>query len=341
MLTLMTRLHSFKRTCIALTISITMMSLSPGWLPASAQQPNSVEKGALNLLLTVTDKNRVPVSTLRREDLRVLEDGRPREIGDFKWQPGQAFSLIVMLDMSMSQERVIPVAKQVSVDFVNLAVRPGKDSVGIISFTGEPKLEQELTGNPEEARRAIERVKFTPPSGYIPGVVVTGNPPRQPTGAMLQGSSAIWDSVAFAAEQFSAQASTSSCRALILITDGQDTSSRRKLNEAVEAAIKSGVVVYSIGIGDEYYNGTNKDDLRKISERTGGRAFFPEMVRDLRAAFQEIEQALHSQYSISLGPSGNKADGKLHKIKIELVNPELRRQGLVLSYQQAYYAGNN
>lgn len=333
----MARLHRFARTRILLIIMCMSLSL----LSSNAQQVSSSGNGVVNLSLTVIDKNKMAVSTLHREDLRVLLDGAQQEINELKWQTGQPLSVIVVLDMSISQERVIPVAKQVSREFVNSVIRPGKDNVGLISFTGEAKLEQELTGNLEQVRRAIERVEFTPPAGYVSGGIITSQPPKQGTGQALQGSTSIWDTVGFAAEKFGAQSSASPLRAAILITDGQDTSSKRKLTEAVEVAIKSGVIIYSIGIGDEDYGGPNEGDLRKISERTGGRAFFPDKVKDLRAAFAEIEQALHSQYSISFTPASNKADGKAHKIKIELVNPELRKQGLLLSYQQGYYAKSN
>ncbi|MBA2731871.1 MAG: VWA domain-containing protein, partial [Acidobacteria bacterium] len=223
-------------------------------------------------------------------------------------------------------------------------IRPGKDSVGVITFTGEAKFEQELTSDLEQVRRAIERVEFKPPPpppGYIGLPIIVSNPSKLPKISPDQttlGSTAIWDAISFASEKVGIQGSDNPRRVIILITDGGDTSSKRKLNEAVEAAIKYGVTVYSMGIGDEYYGGTNEDALRKISERTGGRAFFPKKVKDLQPAFVAIEQELRSQYIISYSPASRKTDNKMRKIKIEIVNPELRKQDLRLSYQQGYYA---
>ena len=98
------------------------------------------------------------------------------------------------------------------------------------------------------------------------------------------------------------------------------------------------MAVYSIGIGDEYYGGIDEGGLRKISEQTGGRAFIPGKLQDLQPAFAQIEQELRSQYLISYSPAGRKADDRLRKLKIEIVNPELRKRGLRLSYRQGYYA---
>jgi VWFA-related protein len=327
----------------ALPSSILIAVLMPlCLLPISGQQPqpsSSGNSGAVNLFFTVTDKTGRAVTTLRREDIRVLEDGRPQEITGLATQNDKPLSIAIMLDMSISQERVIPIAKRGSRELVDAIIRSGKDNVGVVTFTGEAKLEQELTADLDEVRQAIERVKFEPPPGYSKGVgkIVVGLPPKTDPALLTQGSTAIWDSVWFAAEKISLQSSPDTRRAIILITDGNDTSSKRKLNEAVESAIKSGVVVHSIGIGDEYYGGTSEGDLRKISERTGGRAYFPKKVKDLHAVFEEIGQELRSQYLVSYSSTGVKAPDKMHKIKIELVNPELRKLGLQLSYQQGYF----
>jgi VWFA-related protein len=324
-------------------------------LLVSAQQSSLNGDRAVSLLFTAIDKNKHFVTTLRKEDIRVIEDGVQQEIAAFGQQTDKPLSIVIMLDMSVSQERVIPIAKFVSREFVDSIVRPGKDSVGVITFTREAKFEQELTTDLEQVRRAIERVEFKPPPGYarggliitdlskLPGMIVT-NPsklPKPTADQLIPGSTAIWDAISFASEKSGAQVSDKPRRIIILITDGEDTSSKRKLNEAVESAIKSGVAVYSMGIGDEYYGGTNKDALQKISDRTGGRAFFPKIVQDVRDAFVGIEQELRAQYLFSYSPVSRKSDNKLHKLKIEIINPELRRQGLLLSYPQGYLARTN
>ncbi len=335
----MPHLHKQTRALPSLLVLFMLLALL---LPVSAQQvPSTNDGGAVNLMFTAIDKKKHFVTTLRKEDIRVTEDGVPQEITAFGQQTDQSLSIVMILDMSISQERVIPIAKQVSLAFVNSLARSGKDSIGIISFTGEAKFEQELTGDLEQVRRAIGRLEFVPPTGYMGNGQVVDKPPILNTDKIPQGSTAIWDTISFATEKFGAQASDSPRRAIILFTDGNDTSSQNKLTKAAETAIKSGVVVYSIGIGDEYYGGVAEGPLRKISEQTGGRAFFPKIVQDVRDAFAGIEQELRSQYSFSYSPARRKTGDGLRKVKIEIINPELRKQELQLSYPQGYYTRSN
>ena len=91
-------------------------------------------------------------------------------------------------------------------------------------------------------------------------------------------------------------------RAIILLSDGDDTSSTIKRQDAIDAAIKNNVAVYSIGIGDPELYKVEQDSLRKISDRTGGRAFFPRDDVELGAAFAQIQQELRSQYVIAYSP---------------------------------------
>lgn len=338
----MSQLHKRARPCSFLIILFMLLGLV---LPASAQQaPSTSDSGAVSFVFTAIDKQKHFVTTLRKEDIRVMEDGAQQEITAFGQQTNKPLSIVIMLDVSMSQERIIPIAKFVSQEFLNSIVRQGKDSVGVLTFTSEPKFEQELTSDLEQVRRAIERVEVKRPPGYVPGPVMVANPARLPQISrtqMLLGSTAIWDAISFASEKIGAQTSDNPRRLIILITDGEDTSSKLKLDEAMETAIKSGAAVYSVGIGDEDYGGPNKDVLRKISERTGGRAFFPKLVQDVRDAFTEIGQELRSQYLFSYSSASKKSGDKLRKVKIEIVNPELRKQDLRLSYQQGYYARSN
>ncbi|HEV7842935.1 MAG TPA: hypothetical protein VGO69_04520, partial [Pyrinomonadaceae bacterium] len=91
-----------------------LMAMLLGLLPVNAQQqqPSSGNSGVVNLFFTVTDKTGRAITTLRREDIRVLEDGRPQEIAGFTPQTDKPLAIVVMLDMSVSQENVIPIAKR-------------------------------------------------------------------------------------------------------------------------------------------------------------------------------------------------------------------------------------
>jgi VWFA-related protein len=209
----------------------------------------------------------------------------------------------------------------------------------VVSFTGETTLEQGFTVNIERLRRAIDRVEFIPPSGYIGGgVVVNGTPPISGTNQSLAGSTAIWDAIWATSEELISSSAENTRRAIILLTDGEDTSSRMKIHEAIERAQKADALIYAIGIGDRYSFNVDEGSLRKITERTGGRAYFPRHARDLRDAFAQIEKDLREQYLVAYSPSNKARDGSYRKIEIQLVNPALRDQNLKLNYRTGYFA---
>jgi Ca-activated chloride channel family protein len=296
-----------------------------------------VETDLTNILFTAVDKQKRFVTNLRQEDIRVLEDGQPQEVFTFSRQTDLPLSLAIVIDTSASEERTLPIEKAAAASFVDAVLRPEKDEVAVVSFTGDATLEQGLTGNVASVRRAINRVEFVPPAGYIGGGQVAGTPPISGTNQSLAGSTAIWDALWVTSEEVLTQTSDKTRRAIILLTDGVDSSSQKKLDQAVERAIKADAVIYSIGIGDEYFGGINEGSLKKVSERTGGRAFFPRDEQDLRAAFAQIQEELRSQYLVAYSPTNKNRDGSYRKVQIEVVNPQTRKN-LRLTYRQGYFA---
>jgi VWFA-related protein len=297
-----------------------------------------VETDLTNILFTAIDKNKRFITEMRKEDVRILEDGVPQEIFTFERQTDRPLSLALLIDTSISEERTLPAEKRAAAAFVDSVVRADKDEVAVISFTGESTLEQGLTGSTQRIRRALERVEFVPPAGYIGGGTVSGTPPISGTNQSLAGSTAIWDSVWVTSEDVLSQTSDKTRRAIILLTDGQDTSSQKKMAEAVDRAVKNDVVVYCIGIGDAEYGGINEGSLKKVAERTGGRAFFPDDESELRAAFTQIQLELRSQFLVAYSPTNKNRDGSFRKVQIEILNPDLRKQSLRLNYRQGYFA---
>jgi Ca-activated chloride channel homolog len=247
-------------------------------------------------------------------------------------------SLAILIDTSASQERTLPEEKAAAKSFIESVVRPAKDEVSIVSFTGEATLEQGMTNNVGRLTRAVDNVKFVPPSGYVGGGVVVGTPPISSRGQMVQGSTAIWDAIWVTADEVLGPAPEKTRRAIILLTDGINTFGKKKLDEAVQAALKSEAVIYSIGIGDNFYDGVDEGALRKISERTGGRAFFPRDETELRKAFGQIQIEMRSQFLIAYEPTNQKRDGSYRKIEIQLTNPELAKQKVALTHRQGYFA---
>jgi Ca-activated chloride channel homolog len=308
-------------------------------IPVDGDEVVRVETDLTNILFTAMDKNKRFVTEMSKEDIRVLEDGTPQEVFTFERQTDRPLSLAILIDTSISEERTLPAEKRAAASFVDSVVRSEKDEVAVISFTGESTLEQGLTGNIPRIRRALERVEFIPPAGYIGGGMgVPGTPPISGTNQSIAGSTAIWDSIWVTSEDVLSQTTDKTRRAIILLTDGEDTSSRKKMSEAIERAVKSDVVIYAIGIGDREMYGINEGALKKVAERTGGRAFFPDDETELRAAFTQIQLELRSQFLVAYSPTNKNRDGSFRKVQIEILNPDMRKQNLRLNYRQGYFA---
>lgn len=297
-----------------------------------------VDTDLTNILFTAVDKQKRFITTLRKEDVRVLEDGQPQDIFTFQQQADLPLSLAIVIDTSVSEEMTLPIEKEAASAFVDAVIRPSKDEAAVLTFTGQTTLELGLTGSISRIRRALDRVEFVAPSGYIGGGATVGTPPISDTQQMLAGSTAVWDAIWVTADEVLSETSDKTRRAIILLTDGVDSSSQKKMDEAIERAIKSDVLIYAIGIGDNYRGGIDKGALRKVSERTGGRAFFPEDDADLHAAFAQIQRELREQYLVAYSPTNKNRDGSFRKVQIEVVNPELRKLNLKLTYRQGYFA---
>ena len=308
-------------------------------LPQDSDEVIKVETNLTNIFFTAADKNKRFISDLKAEDIRVLEDGQPQEIFTFQQNIDLPLSLAILIDTSASEERTLPDEKIAARAFLENVMRPSKDEAAILSFTGETTLEQGFSGSLDRLRRAIDRVEFIPPSGYVGGgVVVNGTPPISGTNQSLAGSTAIWDAIWATAEELISTSAEHTRRAIILLTDGVDTSSRMKMHDAIERAQKADALIYAIGIGDRYSFNVNEGDLKKLAEKTGGRAYFPRHEKDLHDAFTQIQRDLREQYLVAYSPSNKARDGSYRKIEIEVINPAQRQRDLKLNYRAGYFA---
>jgi VWFA-related protein len=310
---------------------------TPIEVPVEDDEVIKVDTEVVNVLFTAQDRNRRLLTELKQEDVQLYEDGKLQETMAFGRQVDLPLSLAILIDTSASQERTLPEEKSAAKAFVESVVRPAKDEVAIISFTGEATLEQGMTNNVARLQRAIDRVQFFPPGGSYGGGIVT-TPPISGGNSAAQASTAIWDSIWITADEILGPAPEKTRRAIILLSDGVNTYGQKKLDDAVQAAIKAEAVIYAIGIGDGFYQGVDEGSLRKISERTGGRAFFPRDEMQLRQAFQQIQVEMRSQYLIAYEPTNQKRDGSYRKIEIRITNQELVKNKVLLTHRQGYFA---
>lgn len=304
------------------------------------QQPDTSKARVtdqVNIVLRAVDKDDRPV-ILGKEDLRLLDDGVPQEIMTLERQPYRPFSVAILIDVSASQEGAVQGSKLAARTFVDALLRSDKNRVSLTTFTSDLVVEQDLTSNPALLHAAIDRVKFVPPPGYIGGgIVVPVQPGQVPQNNQAAGATAIWDTISFTYVRLSSQQTSTTRRAIILLTDGEDTISKSKIKDAVASAIRAQVAVFSIGIGDKRNFGLNKESLKKLSEQTGGRAFFPTKVGDIDPVFSALNQDLRSEYVVTYSRTGPRNSNDFHKLQIELLNPELRKQKVRIVHAQGYF----
>jgi len=317
-----------KSTLIPLLLILLLSCGSAGNLFAqeSVNQDDEVirvETNLTNLFFTATDKQKVFITTLREEDLRVIEDGVPQKILTFQRETDRPLSIAFLIDVSISEERTLPQEKAAARTFIERVIQSSKDQAAIIPFTGAAYLEQGLTRDVFSIYRALERTEVALPAYLGAGRPISGiasGPGMKAPGD--EGSTAIWDAIALTSSEVLARSSDPKVagqaqgrqgsaqsqkdfvpnqrrRAIILLTDGRDSTSRLSRSEAINRALDAETVIYVIGIGDKKYGGVDRDELNTVANATGGRAFFPKRETDLTNAFAEIEQELRSQYLIA------------------------------------------
>jgi Ca-activated chloride channel homolog len=310
---------------------------SPTPTPAAAdgEAVERIESDATNLLLTAKDSKGRFVTTLKADDIRVLEDGVVQQVSLFERETDEPVSLALLVDTSASQEGVMQDEKDAASSFVRSVLRPGKDSASVVSFTGITRLDQPLTKDTDRLLSAIARLKVE---------YTADNPVCRDENAseqeILRCRTGVWDTVVLSIREVLSKTPEQTRRAIILLSDGDDTSSKLRIYQAVEYAVRNDTVVYSIGIRDRHFHEgeLRRDFLRDIAEQTGGRAFFPKDPADLSAAFAQIQDELRSQYLISYTPTNRSKDDALRKVQVEITNPALRKEKLRLFYRQGYYA---
>jgi Ca-activated chloride channel family protein len=310
--------------------------------PTAEPEPEAevvrVETNLVNALFTATDKDRHFLTTLRSSDIAIFENDFPQTISLFERETERPLSLALLIDTSDSQRGVLADEKTAARVFVDSVIRPDKDRAAVVSFTGVPKVEQESTNDLNRLHRGIVRVRIEI-SPENERRIANGDDPL-PKEQDPSGYTGIWDSMWMAIENILSRTPEGTRRAIVLLSDGDDTSSTIKKQDVIDFAVKSDVAIYAIGFRDRDFQEGKLDSgsLRKVSDRTGGRAFFPTQPGELQSSFAQIEQELRSQYLIGYSPTNKAHDGSYRRLRIEIINPELRRNKSQLFYRQGYYA---
>lgn len=293
------------------------------------QQPIRVGTQLVNVLFSVSDKQNRYINDLTKDDITILEDGKPQQVFTFKKETDLPLTMALMIDVSLSERYVLPVLKDAGFHFFNSVIRAGKDTAAVIKFEREPMLMQGLTSSPGRLRKALEEVAYVAP----PPIGIAGGP-TPPINPNAMGGTSIWDSVvATSADLLAGEAGR---KTMILLTDGDDTTSRMKIADAINEALKAEASIYAIGIGDPAFGGVNEGKLKQLCEATGGRAYFPRGPSDLDRAFAELERDLRQQYLIAYEPDNVVPDGGFRKIEVRVNNRNPK--DLKIRHRRGYYA---
>lgn len=273
----------------------------------------------------VTDKTNRYINDLTKEDLEILEDNKAQQVFSFERQTGLPITIAMLIDISGSEEYSLPMEKAAGARFFQRVLRPKKDLGAVVTFEGDATLVQNLTSDTDKLQRALEEVRIALPGGGARG----GTPPIN--GDSRAGSTAIWDAVYSVSNDLLRR--EAGRRVIILITDGEDTSSTIKMRESIERTWRNEVIVYAIGIGDPAF-GVDSGVLKKITNETGGRAFFPRNEDDLDKAFAQIDEDLRSQYVLAYETTNGAKDGSFRVIQVRVKT----RKDLTVRHRRGYFA---
>lgn len=323
-------------------ISLVLASAVPWWLrqPVSAQEQEreptedaviSVDVEVVNILATVRDDKDLLVTDLGKDDFILEEDGKQREIRYFSRQTDLPLTVGLLVDTSVSQERLIRDEQRAASQFFSQVLRLKKDLAFLISFDVDVELLQDLTASARLLENGLGNLQVQGSGGGIhPGPVPTSGKPV---------GTAMFDAVYLASDEMMRR--QVGRKAVILISDGLDYGSRVNREEAIEASHKSDVVVYAIRYYDRgFYGGGfggvslggGSGDLKKMARETGGNVFEVSRKWSLQRIFDEIQQELRSQYSIGFTPQDDAGRPGLREIKLRT-----RRKGLKVQARSGYY----
>src|SRR5437588_5689146 len=296
------------------------------------QEDNPVETlkvnvDVVNLLFNVKDKGGHLLPNLNQQEFQVIEDGKPQNVKYFKAESNLPLTVGILLDTSFSQDRVLPIEKEVGAQFLQRLLRK-EDEAFLISFDVNVDLLQDFTNVERDIRKGMDAAKINGGGavGGLPGIGQGPVPIGNPKGTLL------YDAVYLAAHD--KLRSEVGRKALILLTDGEDQGSQLKLQDALEAAQKADAIVYVLLISDSgIAAGTGGGLMRKLCEETGGRVInVGNNQQKLQKAFDQVSDELRSQYSIGYTPSNNRHDGSFRKVEIKT------KEGMKIKSRKGYYA---
>ena len=272
--------------------------------PQESQAP-SFRAGVdiVSLNVTVTDGTARYVTDLQAGDFSVFEDGVKQDVTLFS-RTNLPIALAVLLDTSASMENKLPVAQEAAIGFAR-RLRP-QDLAEVIDFDSRVVVLQTFTNNAAELEQAIRKTS-------------------------AGGSTSMFNAIYIALKDLKKVVAKNvdeiRRQAIVVLSDGEDTSSLLPFEEVLDLAKRSETAVYTIGLkADDAGPGTKgfkeaEFVMRQFAQETGGRAFFPTQVTELAGIYGQISEELSSQYTVGYTSRNPRRDGGWRRVIVRVDRP--------------------
>ena len=300
----------------SLTVALVISSAAT----AIAQEPDQpafrtgVDLVALNV--TVTDENDRYVTDIDVEGFQLFEDGAQQEVTFFT-RTQLPIALALLMDTSASMADRMSTAQEAAIGFAE-RLRT-QDLASIIDFDSRVDILHEFTNSLDALTSAIRQTSAGGSTSLYNAIYIS-----------LKELAKI-GAAATAEEEIRRQA-------IVMLSDGEDTSSLVGFEEVLEEAKRSNTIIYSIGLRSRDIRtrrGFREADfvLRQLAQETGGRTFFPEQVEDLPEIYQRISDELSSQYTLGYVSKNPIRDGRWRRVVVRVDRPNVGART-----KQGYYA---
>jgi len=279
--------------------------------PGYSDETYRVNVDLINVFCSVWDKDTGAfVTNLTRDDFAVYEDEKKQEIKNFARETNLPLTIAFLIDTSQSVAPKLKFEQEAAISFFHSVMRE-KDRAALVEFDSGVTLVQDFTSDPNKMAKQIKTLRAA-------------------------GGTSLYDAIYLSCDEKLIR--EMGRKAIVILSDGEDQSSSRTFDQALEMALKAEAIIYSISVNRGGFFGVgdtkNGDRIMKdFSEQTGGRAFFPFKVEDLDDAFRRINQELRSQYNIGYVSSNAARDGGYRKIDLRIAE-----KGLKISFRKGYYA---
>lgn len=286
---------------------------------APAQDPTfSSGIQVVNVLATVRDKNAGFVRDLTKDDFSVLEDSRPQTIRYFSAETNLPLTIGLMVDTSMSQEKVLNAERGASFRFIDAVLRENQDHVFVMQFDINVRTRQLLTNSRSDLQESLRLVN---------------TPTRDELKSQYGGGTLLYDALSDACKEVMSK--QQGRKALIVLSDGGDNGSNANLTAAVQEAQRTNTLIYTILFtGGGFGGDTGKKTMLRLAQQTGGSYFVVNNKLTIDQVFTQIQEDLRSQYSI-----GFVSDKPAQVSEFRGLRLTTKRADLTVNARDRYWAG--